>query len=83
MMGNLCKRANVKPFGFHAIRRHVASVINDSRKASMKQIQGLLGHKRQSATEEYLHFIGSALYDAAEVLDGETEKEAGKDEMVP
>jgi len=83
MMGNLCKRANVKPFGFHAIRHHVASVINDSRKASMKQIQGLLGHKRQSATEEYLHFIGSALYDAAEVLDGETEKEAGKDEMVP
>ena len=83
MMENLCKRANVKPFGFHAIRHHVASVINDSRKASMKQIQGLLGHKRQSATEEYLHFIGSALYDAAEVLDGETEKEAGKNEMVP
>ncbi len=40
----------------------------------MKQIQGLLGHKRQSTIEEYLHFIGSALYDAAEILDGEGEK---------
>jgi len=82
MMENLCEKAGVKHFGFHAIRHHVASVINDSRKASMKQIQGLLGHKRQSTTEEYLHFIGSALYDAAEVLDGEIEKEAGKNEMV-
>jgi len=74
MMENLCKKACMKHFGFHAIRHHVASVINDSRKASMKQIQGLLGHKRQSTTEEYLHFIGSALYDAAEILDGEGEK---------
>jgi hypothetical protein len=83
MMENLCEKAGVKHFGFHAIRHHVAGVINDSKKASMKQIQGLLGHKHQSTTEEYLHFIGSALYDAAGVLDGETEKEAGKTEMVP
>ncbi|MBW1788399.1 MAG: hypothetical protein JRK53_17545 [Deltaproteobacteria bacterium] len=49
----------------------------------MKQIQGLLGHKRQSTTEEYLHFIGSALYAAAEILDGEEEKETEKNKMVP
>ena len=83
MMGNLCKKACVKHFGFHAIRHHVASVINDSRKASMKQIQGLLGHKRQSTTEEYLHFIGSALYDAAEILDSDGEKGTEKNKMVP
>jgi len=59
------------------------SVINDSKKAGMKQIQGLLGHKRQSTTEEYLHFIGSALYAAAEILDGEEEKETEKNKMVP
>jgi integrase len=83
LMKELCKKAGVKHFGFHAIRHHVASVINDSRKASMKQIQGLLGHKRQSTTEEYLHVIGSALYDAAGILDDEGERERKKIKVVP
>ncbi len=83
MMDNLCKKAGVKQFGFHAIRHYVANVINDSRKASMKQIQGLLGHKRQSTTETYLHHISSALYDAAEILDREEEKEGEKTKWSP
>jgi integrase len=69
MMGNLCERAGVKPFGFHAIRHHVLSLINDSGKAGMKQIQELAGHKRQSTTEKYLHATGSAVREAAGILD--------------
>ena len=32
MMEKLCKRSGVKPFGFHAIRHHVSSILNDSGK---------------------------------------------------
>ena len=75
MMKKLCERAGVKPFGFHAIRHHVLSVINDSGKASMKQIQELAGHKRQSTTETYLHAMGSAVRDAAKLLDKQDQDE--------
>ena len=71
MMEELCKRAKVKPFGFHAIRHHVSSVLNDSGKASMKQIQKLLRHRRQSTTENYLHSIEGSLYQVAKILNGE------------
>ena len=70
MMERLCRRAGVKPFGFHAIRHHVSSILNDSGKASMKQIQKLLRHRRQSTTENYLHSIEGSLYQAARILDG-------------
>jgi integrase len=70
MMKGLCERARVKPFGFHAIRHHVSSVLTDSGKASMKQIQKLLRHRRQSTTENYLHANEGSLYQAARILDG-------------
>ncbi len=69
MMENLCRRAGVKRFGFHALRHHVSSILNDSGKASMKQIQRLLRHKRQSTTEKYLHAIDGSLHQAARILD--------------
>ena len=69
MMERLCKRAEVKPFGFHAIRHHVSSLLNDTGKASMKQIQKLLRHRRQTTTENYLHSIESSLYEAAKLLE--------------
>lgn len=56
-MNGLCERAGVKPFGFHAIRRFVASVFADTHKVSMKKIQYILGHSSVSTTERYVYNI--------------------------
>lgn len=69
LMERLCKRASVKPFGFHAIRHHVASIINDSGKATLSQIQKWLRHRRPSTTEKYLHEVGRSLREVAQILD--------------
>jgi len=81
MMRRLCGRAGVRPFGFTAIRHHVASILQDSGKMTMKQIQLFLRHRRQTTTEAYLHAIDRGLREVSEFLDGEREKER-KDEPV-
>jgi len=45
------------------------SLINDSGKANVKQIQELAGHKRQATTEMYLHSMGEATRSAVAILD--------------
>ena len=72
MMPGLCKRAKVKEFTLHAIRHHVASVLNDSGKASMKQIQTILRHRRQATTERYLHSIDHDIRSVAKILNGQS-----------
>lgn len=72
MMANLCTRAGVKPFTLHSIRHHVASILNDSGKASMKQIQTILRHRRQATTENYLHAIAGDIRSVAKILNGQT-----------
>jgi integrase len=52
-MAGLSKRADIKPFGFHALRRFVASVL-DSKNVPLKQIQLVLGHSRPTTTDLYL-----------------------------
>lgn len=70
MMENLCDKAEIeKPFGFHSIRHFVMSLLNDSGKASLKQLQELAGHQRQSTTEIYVHSLGHPLRDAVALLD--------------
>jgi integrase len=75
LMAKLCRKAGVKEFGFHAIRHHVASFVNDSGKATMKQIQKLLRHRRQSTTENYLHSMEWDVMQAAKILDTKRDKE--------
>jgi len=72
MMPDLCTRAKVKPFTLHAIRHHVASILNDSGKASMKQIQTILRHRRQATTEQYLHTIDHDIRNVAKILYGQS-----------
>jgi integrase len=54
MMSDLCQVAKVPEFSFHAIRHHVLSLLNDSGKLSLKQVQMWARHKRQATTENYL-----------------------------
>jgi integrase len=57
----LCKRAKVKYFGFHALRRYVASVLADTHKVSAKTIQRVLRHRKLETTERYIHNINRDL----------------------
>ena len=56
-MLTLCKRADVKPFGFHALRRFSASLLADKFKQSMPTIQKILRHSKITTTERYVQSI--------------------------
>ena len=70
-MSGLCQRAGVKPFGFHALRRYVASVLADTHKVSAKRIQRILRHKNLSTTERYIQNINDDLKNTFELLSQE------------
>jgi len=69
LMENLCARAGVKPFTFHSIRHHVASILKDSGKATVGQIQKFLRHRRMTTTENYLHDLSPEVREIADILD--------------
>jgi integrase len=56
---SLCKKAQIKPFGFHALRHSGASVM-DNNNVPIGVIQRILGHENRSTTEIYLHGISEA-----------------------
>lgn len=60
-MRDLCKKAGVNHFGFHALRRYVASILADKHKLSAKTIQKLLRHKAVTTTERYIQGIHNDL----------------------
>lgn len=66
-MKGLCKRAGVKAFGFHALRRFVASTLADAGK-STNSIRRFLRHSRVNTTELYLQNINNDLQDLADCL---------------
>ena len=66
-MPGLCKRAGVKEFGFHALRRYVASLLIDKKK-SMKAVQRVLRHKNLATTERYTHLLNNDLKEVYEAL---------------
>jgi integrase len=68
-MKKLCRKAGVKIFGFHAIRHHVASILGDSGKASLSQIQKMLRHRRTTTTDNYIKTLDPQLRQVANVLD--------------
>lgn len=72
-MRTLCKRAAVKPFGFHGIRHMVASILNDTHKVSKKRIQKILRHQSQRTTEIYLHSLEADLRDTMKLFEGENQ----------
>jgi len=68
-MKGLCKRARIHPFGFHALRRYVASILADTHKISAKTIQRILRHKSLQTTERYIQNINRDLSRVMSLLD--------------
>lgn len=61
-MNGLCRRAGIKNnFGFHALRRFMASVLSDFHKVSLKKIQYILGHASLRTTEKYVFNVDADL----------------------
>lgn len=67
-MSTLCKRAGIRSFGFHALRRYVASVLADTHKVSAKTIQRVLRHKHVMTTERYIKNINRDLSATMDLL---------------
>lgn len=57
LMKNLCTRAGVKPFGFHAIR-HLAATILAYAKLDLPTVQAMLRHSSPTTTACYIKSLG-------------------------
>lgn len=67
-MKGLCIKAGIKPFGFHALRRYVASVLADTHKLSSKRIQRILRHKSVTTTGSYIQNLNNDMRDDLNLL---------------
>ena len=83
-MRGLCKRAGIKSFGFHALRRFFASRLADRGK-STNTIRRMLRHKNVSTTERYIQNINDDLHGVTNGILGEKrhDSEARKNSESP
>jgi len=56
-MENLCRRAKVKPFGFHGIRHLTASILY-KKGYPLAVIQAILRHANPNTTARYIRSLG-------------------------
>ena len=68
-LNGLCKRAGIRSFGFHSLRRYVASMLADTHKISAKTIQRILRHKSLQTTEMYIQNLNKDLSSVMNLLD--------------
>ncbi len=68
IMSNLCEKAEVKYFRFHALR-HAGASMMENNNVPIRAIQKILGHENISTTEIYLHSIGTAEREAISVYE--------------
>lgn len=65
---NLCRKAKVKPFMYHALRHYGASKLSNAGVA-LTDISQILGHQRVSTTDEYLQSIRGSVKEAMKKLE--------------
>ena len=65
----LCSKAGVKLFTLKSLRHFVALRLDDSGKASLTDIQKLLGHEKATTTDTYLKGLRGDTKKAAAILD--------------
>lgn len=65
----LCSKAGVKAFTLKSLRHFVALRLDDSGKASLTDIQKLLGHEKATTTDTYLKSLRGDAHRAAAILD--------------
>lgn len=68
MLKRLCKAAEVKEFGFHALRHFVASSLANQQ-TNLVEIQQLLGHQRTTTTDLYLRSMSSSISHLGPIID--------------
>jgi len=73
ILKTLCKKAEVRPFTFHALR-HAGASIMDHNNVPLAAIQRILGHENRTTTEIYLHTMRDAERNAIEVYERAMEK---------
>ena len=79
MLEDLCEKAGVKRFTFHALRHRMSANLMDSGEATLGMIQEYLGHQRKTTTEDYLKTLDRGAIDATDIIDSmdeETEADA-------
>jgi len=69
VISNLCAKAEVKPFGFHAIRHHVSAILANTGRVSLREIQYYLRHQRPTTTDTYLRGLTPDMDNITNVLD--------------
>lgn len=70
MLKRLCKAAEVKEFGFHALRHFFAARLLASGEVNVAEIQAALGHQRLTTTDTYLRSMSSSIAHLAGVIEG-------------
>jgi site-specific recombinase XerD len=68
MLRRACQKAEVKEFGYHALRHYGASVLANAG-VPLTDIQALLGHQRTTTTDIYLQSIKDGLKEAVKKLE--------------
>jgi integrase len=73
LIKNLCNRAEVRHFRFHALR-HAGASIMDSQNVPIGSIQRILGHENRTTTEIYLHSISETEREAMAIYEQAIQK---------